>query len=282
MTTMLDDFHEIWETALGAAERAYDLHASGKVFHMAVAALNAFSSVHGIPEKELVEAIRCAKNTFRENANGNEDFAQLKALGFYFPNIVAWKSFLPMATFTTEKPDNLSLESMKPETRKNILIHGAVILAITGFTVLLVKFLRSGRQPQFIQTIPRDHSRDDTHKEKELIIICRADGALRISPLEQLEKPVLNSIMDNIRFYAYGTHDDLVSNFNALEESGTNAPYYYMLSFKLPPKTTVEHFDNPALRGAELRAVLEKPQMVVDDVKHLSSLPQSAILRSYL
>ena len=116
----------------------------------------------------------------------------------------------------------------------------------------------------------------------ELIIICRADGALRISPGELLEKPILNSIMDNIRFYAYGTHSDFLSNFNVLEESGANTPYYYMLSFKLPPETTVENFDNPALRGTELRAVLEKPQTVADDVKYLRSLPQSAILKSYL
>ena len=277
---MLDDFHEIWETALGAAERAYDLNASGKVFHMAIVALRALSSAQGISDKELVETIRCAKNTFHEDATPNEDFAQIKALGLYCPHILAWKAFAGVwGTFSTEEPDNLPIESMTLETLKKILIRAALTVA---FTALLAKLLRCGRQPQYVQTLHRDHSRDDTYKEMELIIICRADGALRISPGELLEKPILNSIMENIRFYAYGTHSDFLSNFNVLEESGANTPYYYMLSFKLPPETTVENFDNPALRGTELRAVLEKPQTVVDDVKHLRGLPRSAILKSYL
>ena len=277
---MFDDFHEIWETALGAAERAYDHHTSGKVFHTAIVALRTLNSAYGIPDKELIEAIRCAKNTFHENATLTEDFAQIKALGLYFPNIVAWRSFFALkGTYSTEEPDNLPIKSMTEETLKKTLIRAALIVA---FTALLAKLLRSVRQPQYVQAIQRDHLRDDTHEEKELIIICRADGVLRVSHGEQLEKPVLNFIMDNIRFYAYGTHDDLLSNFNALEESGANTPYYYMLSFKLPPETTVENFDNPALRGTELRAVLEKPQTVVDDVKHLRGLPQSAILKSYL
>lgn len=280
---MLNDHTEVWEEALSAAAETYDRHPSGKVFHAAMAALNRIKGNMQISESEVRDLIAHAKYSFGSDATPTEDFAQIKQAGLFATHRIKWNYFVPNPAnlkfnFSAGEPGDIPLESMKSESQKDVIVYAAATIALAALVYWL---MHRSRYPLPTSPICAPPEIDQSVKKK-LILICRADGTVHTSAVEQLVKVDISAILNNIRFYAWGTESQINSNFLDLELSGVNNPYYNMLTFVLPAETNMNNFDNAALRGTELRLVLQNSQTILDDTKNLSALPKSEILKSYL